>query len=369
MRTILLSVSALLPLVAACGGDDGGGTNTQPVPEGTHYHMVVNSIHVPATTNEARSDGLDLGTPTSNKQDGTVDNQLGNVLSALKGQGFDVQGTLDIAVSHGSLALLVDFQTKDFSSASASGLEVLFASTAAGAITPAPCTDANDTVCGHHLDGTGTFMVDANSPTDALVSGPIVGGTFNGGPGEITLQLALGGTTPVDLDLHGARGQASGVSDSGITSGILAGALSQDDLNNKVIPAIQSQLVPIIARDCPYANTTNSCACNQCQAAAGDTDAGHIAACTAHTDMGSCTGDTANGCTFDSSTTGKTILGLFDTAPKDCMVTSTEIQNNTLIKSLLAPDVCIESSCAKPDALSLGVKFTAVKGTYTVAGE
>lgn len=333
MRTILLSAAALMPLVA-CGGDDGGGGGGQPTPEGTHYHMVVNAVNVPQTTNEAREDGLDLGSSTSDKPDGTVDNQLGNVLSALKGQGFDVQTTLDTAVASGSLALLVDFQTKDFTAASAAGLQVLFASTAAGDITPAPCNGSADTTCGHHLDGTGMFKVSANSPQDAFVSGPIVGGTFNGGPGTITLQLALGGTTPVNLNLLNARGQASGVSATGITSGILAGALTQDDLNSQVIPAIQAQLQPIITRDCTSTdpNATPPCGC-------------------------------ADG------STGKTIIGLFDTDPKDCMVSVMEIQENTLIKSLLAPDVCSTASCTKPDALSLGVKFTAVGATYTVAGE
>jgi len=91
-------------------------------------------------------------------------------------------------------------------------------------------------------------------------------------------------------------------------------------------PAIQTQLVPIITRDCPNA--------------------------------------TAPTCTCTDSSTGKTILGLFD-ANDDCMVTVEEIKTNSLIVSLLSPDVTINGKMA----LSLGIKATAVKGTYTVAGQ
>ena len=329
MRTTLLSAL----LFAACGSSTPG-TMGQPTPMGMHNHMVVSEVDVPQTSDQARSFGLDLGQPTSNKPDGTVDNQLGNVLSALKGQGFDVQTTLTTAVNAGTITLLVDFQTQDFTSTSAAGMEILFGLTGSGDITPAPCNGSADTTCGNQLKGTGMFMVDPNSPTDAVVAGPIVGGTFNGGPGTITLELALGGTTPVQLNLLGARGQATGISATGITQGIIAGALTQDDLNTQVIPAIQAQLAPIITRDCTSTdpNATPPCGC-------------------------------ADG------STGKTLIGLFDTDPKDCMVSVMEIQENTLIKSLLAPDVCSTASCAKPDALSLGVQFKAVAGTYTVAGE
>jgi hypothetical protein len=122
------------------------------------------------------------------------------------------------------------------------------------------------------------------------------------------------------------------ISDAMIGSGtsggmILAGAVTKEDIDMKVIPAIQAQLVPIITQDCP-SGTPPDC-----------------------------------GCMADS--TGKTILGLFDTTPKDCMVTVDEIKNNSLIVSLLAPDVTIDGKMA----LSLGVKATAVKATYTVAGQ
>ena len=326
MRSIMLAALLVPMSLVACGGGSSGD-DTQPVPTGTHTHFVVNTVSVPTTNNEATEFGLDIGASKTSKPDGAVDNQLGHVLAALKGQGFDVKTTLDKAVNEGSIILLADFQATSLTSASAAGLQVLLGANPS----PAPCAGSADTTCGHHLDGTGMFSIAADSPTDALVSGPIVNGTFTGGPGTIELQLALGGTTPVNLSLQNARAKATGISDTGITSLIIGGALSKSDLDTQVIPAIVAQLGPIITRDCTT-TTPPDCGCM-------------------------------------AGSTGKTILGLFDTAPQDCVVTNDEVLNNTLIKSLLAPDVCTMASCAAPDALSLGIKVTAVKGTYTVAGE
>ncbi|MGE5186314.1 MAG: hypothetical protein ACM31C_29870 [Acidobacteriota bacterium] len=50
------------------------------------------------------------------------------------------------------------------------------------------------------------------------------------------------------------------------------------------------------------------------------------------------------------------LVALFDTSPKDCTISLTEVQNNSLIKSLLAPDVTIENQ----PALSFGMQVTAV---------
>jgi hypothetical protein len=317
MRLIrqLCSSLALLPLATlpliACGG---GGSSTV-VPEGMHYHYVVDKALIPTNNNQARQYGLDLN------GDGVVDNQLGMVLSTLGTMGFDIQTPVTTAVANGSIILLADVQTKDFASASAAGLSVYLGDKATAM--PAPCANAQDVTCGLHLKGTGTFTLAASSPTNALVSGPIVGGTFTGGPGNITLQIALTGGAPIQLALIGARAKMTGISATGIVSGTIGGALSQDDLNTKVIPAIQVQLADVITRDC--------------------------------------TTTIAPDCGCKASSTGKTLIGLFDTTPKDCKVTVEEIQNNNLIKSLLAPDVTIDGVMA----LSLGISVTAVKGEFT----
>ena len=313
-RSILLA-AAILPMsiLAACSSDSASAV----VATGPHHHFVVNKAFIPKNSTEAHMFGLDLN------GDKAVDNQLGMVLGTLGSQGFDIQTSIDTAVNQGSIILLADMQTSDYMTSSGAGLKVLLGSNPV----PAACTDASDKVCGHHLTGTGMFDAAA---TDAEVTGKIVNGTFNGGPGDLNLKLSIAGAN-VDLSLIGARAQVTGMSDAGIMSGIVAGAVTQDDLNTKVLPAIQSSLAPLIARDC--------------------------------TKLDMPTANPACGCADGS--TGKTVISLFDTTPKDCMVTTAEIMNNGLIMSLLQPDVTINGVMA----LSIGIKVTAVAGKYTVAGE
>jgi hypothetical protein len=308
-----------------------------------HYHYVVNQVNVPTNNTQARAFGLDLN------DDGTVDNQLGMVLGTLSSMGFKVQDGINQAVADGNLSLLVDFQTKDFNNTSAAGVQAFLGANP----NPPACAGSADTVCQHQLSGTASFDIAANSPTNAALAGKIINGTFTGGPGNLVLQIALGGPMSVELDLIGARAKASKITATGIGTTtmpntataasdgglILAGALTQDDLNTKVIPAIQGQLGPLIVRDCCGGpNSPGGMTCNP-------------------------TGNPPCGCTDGS--TGKTILGLFDTSPKDCMVTVDEIKNNSLIMSLLAPDVTINGKMA----LSLGVQVTTVGATFTPPGQ
>ncbi len=237
-----------MSLVSACGGGGGGGGPDSSVTvTGAHTEYVVNNVAVPTSSTEATEYGLDIGAPLTDKPDGAVDNQLGNVLSALGGQGFDVTDTLNAAVAEGSIILLADFQSSDptFMNASEAGLQILLGANPS----PMPCGsdygsngeyDGSDAVadCGKQFSG-GTFDIGSNSPSNAKLDGPLVNGTFNGGPGSISLQLALGGTNAITLSLENARSKASGISSTGITSLIVGGAISKTDIDTMVIPAIQ----------------------------------------------------------------------------------------------------------------------------------
>jgi hypothetical protein len=340
------SLLALLPItIAACGSDSG-----PIIPTGMHYHYVANQVNVPTNNTQARAYGLDLN------GDGTVDNQLGMVLGTLASMGFDIQGNINTSVAQGGIVVLLDFQTKDFTNTSAAGVSAYLGANP----NPPACTGSADTTCQHHLTGTASFDIAQGTPTNVALAGKIISGTFTGGPGDLALQIAIGGQTPIELDLIGARAKASMISETAIgattnpnspntdnptgpvaasTGGVvLGGAITQDDLNNKIIPQIQQQLGPIITRDCCGTGNTAHPTCDP---------------------MGT------PSCGCGDGTTGKTILGLFDTAPKDCMVTTTEIQNNSLIMSLLAPDVTVEGKMA----LSLGINVTAVGATFTPPGQ
>lgn len=325
----LLFVALTLPLIAC-----GGGGEDQPTPEGPHYGYVANRLFVPTNNNQAREYGLDLN------NDKTVDNQLGMVLGTLSGQGFDVQGTIDKAVAEASIIILADFQTTSFDKAGGAGLQIRLGSNpmpaacnsgeqyacknGSGAECDAGTAGCTCSGCGRHLTN-GMFQIAAGSPDNAAVAGKVVNGTFTGGPGDIQLKIALGGTMGITLDLIGARAKASGMSEAGMESVVIAGALTKDDLDNKVIPAIHMQIAPIITDDCPMPQAAD-CGCMP-------------------------------------GSTGRTILNLFDTMPKNCTVTVEEIKNNSLIQSLLAPDVKIDGR----DALSLGIKATVVKATFPLA--
>src|SRR4051812_33435904 len=84
-------------VVVGCGGGGSGKPDAMvdspidapPVPEGTHYHYVVDHEFVPTNNNQAREFGLDLN------GDSVVDNQLGMVLGVFAGMGFSTQADAD----------------------------------------------------------------------------------------------------------------------------------------------------------------------------------------------------------------------------------------------------------------------------------
>jgi hypothetical protein len=324
-RSLLLAAACALPLsIVACGGSSSG--DTPIVPEGTHYGYVVSKANVPVDNKTATSYGLDLGSSKSGTLDGTVDNHLGQVLGFLSTM-TDIQKAVTDAINAGSIILLVDFQTKDFMNSSAAGLSVKIGTMPV----PAACTNPLDlTTCGKHLDGNASFSIDPKSPTDALVAGKIVNGTFNGGPGNIDLQIALGTTQPITLSLLNARAKATAITADGMTATI-GGALPVNDLNTQVIPAIQVQVAGILDADCdPVANRVPP------------------------------------GCGCKTGSTG-TLLTLFDGddgTTKDCQISVAELAGNSTLKSLLGPDICSTTTCTAPDALSLGIQVQTVKAMF-----
>lgn len=324
-----LLAAALLPSIVACGGDDGGPVT----PEGDHYTYVVSDVRVPTTNAQANEYGIDVD------GNGTIDNRLGEVLGTLASVGmFDVQGTVDEAVAEGDIVLLVDFQTRDFNNTSAAGIQVFLGDS--DTVMPAACNQGemwDETTmmgCRHHLDGTGMFTIDPASPTNAALAGPIVNGTFEGGPGNLSLQISFGGAMALQLDLIGARVKASNLTADSLGGVVFAGAISKSDIDNKLIPAIQAQIEPLIAADCTDLASPPACGCAE-------------------------------------GSTGRLILNLFDakladgSPGKDCKVSVDEIQTNSVIAVALTPDVTIDGV----ESLSLGIKGIGTKATFTVPGQ
>lgn len=316
-HSLFVAAACAFPLsLAACGSSSS--SDTPPVPEGTHYGYVVSGISLPTSDQLRAQVSLDLGSMSSSKLDGVPDNKLAGLISLLS-TGVDVQGAVSKAVDMGSILLLVDFQTKDLANSSAAGFSVKVGVSASAM--PAPCTDASDMVCRHHLGGNGMFTVDETASTDGVVAGKIVGGAFTGGPGDVTVQLSLG-ASPITLNLLRARIQAT-ISPTGIMNANIGGLLSQSEITTGLVPVVQTQ-----------ANTLLSSSCTPV--------AGHPC---------NCTGTAA-------------LLIIAADTNFDCQLSADEILAFPAVKGALAPDVCTTSSCTTPDAVSFGVQVQAVKAAF-----
>jgi hypothetical protein len=314
-----VAAACALPLsFAACGGS----SDEKPiVPKGAHYGYVISGVTLPKTAGEAVQVGLDLGSATSSKPDGNPDNKLGRLLGTLASPPIkiDIQTAVSTAVDRGDIILLVDVQTEDLQNSSAAGFGVKL-----GAMpSPAACTDASDITCRHHLDGHGSFTIAANSPTDAAVAGKIMSGAFTGGPGDVTLQVAFGASA-LSLDLVHARVQAT-IKPDGTLSATVGGLVTQDELKTQLGPVLQAQIMSLLTTQCT--GGTGTCGC-------------------------------------PDNSTAATLLGLGIDANNDCMISTDEILNFSVTKSLLVPDSCSKDSCASADALSISLPVQAVKATF-----
>ncbi len=311
IRPLLFSL-CILPLVA-CGDDggDGGGT-----PTGEKYKYVANDIQVPQRAADPGMQGLDID------GDGVVDNKLGVAIATLGttlGDAMLASASVDAAVQDGTIIILADFQTEDFQNAGTAGLQVLLGDNP----TPAACTTpADPTTCGQHLTGTASFEIAADSPRDSLLVGPIVNGTFNGGPGTVTLQISLtAGGAPINLDLIGARAQGTGISASGGTFKV-GGAVAETQFDAEVLPGIKTAIIdPLVT---------------------------------------ACGGGAPPTCGCASGSPGALVLTLLD-ANDDCTISVAEIKENPTIGPLLRSDVEIDGVAA----ISIGLIAVTTGATFT----
>lgn len=283
-----------------------------PPPPVGHRHYVVDRILVPNNNPEARAYGLDL--------DGNlvVDNQLGMVMATFANMGIDVQVGFARAIDTGASITLVDLTATDLINATGATL-ALFDGTNP---MPLACNGPSDTTCRRHLAGTGTFTASA-TPVNAPLSGAIVSGTMTAGPGQLAIDFVWPESPTVAVTLIGARIKASAITETGIGTLILAGAIPTTEVETKIFPAMRDGYMAAMTRDCTALSNPPDCGCAP-------------------------------------NTSGDTASGLFDVSPKDCAITLAEIRDNSLIQSLFGPDVSINGT----DALSIGVSARAVPAGY-----
>jgi hypothetical protein len=319
MVSMRICLVIALAMIVGCGGDDDcceiktpDAAIDGPQLPATHHHYVIDKVTVPQSNTQARDLGLDLN------GDQTIDNQLGMVLSTFASMGLDPQVEMDKLIDTGAGIMLGDLGADDLTNESFATFTIYQGANPM----PAACAGSTDTVCRKHLTGSAAFSIKAGAPIDPPLTGAIVNSKLVAGPGHLTLQLVFAGSMPFTVTLLGARVDLTNTATS--SSGKLGGAVTKTDLDTKIIPAMRAGFQVAVMRDCTMLTSPPSC-----------------------------------GCVQDSS--GKTLLGLFDTSPKDCSISVAEVQNNSLIVSLLAPDVTVEGM----QALSIGLGVHAVGGTFT----
>lgn len=317
--TVMTLIASAFLMLSACGGGGGGG---QIQTGAVDFTYVIDSVSVPVNATQAEDFGFDFD------GDGVVDNQFANVLSALSAGSagaLDIQGWHTEAVDTGEIILLADIRATAITSASSADFSIYRGANP----DPAPCADVNDTVCRHHLDGSGGFDVDPSSSDAAIVDGGIADGNFSGGSGSLTLRLAFSGTV-IDLTLLEARAEINGITANGFGQSKLGGVISGAALETGFLPAVWAAIDATLTADCgPLPRTAPSCNC------APDSE-------------------------------GASLMSLTD-EDANCDVPQQEFMDNSLINSLWVPDVDTDND-GTDDAFSIGVGVTGVKATWTVPG-
>lgn len=282
----------------------------QPPPEGPHYQYVVSDLHIPQTSTEAREYGLDLN------EDKTVDNQLGMVFATLDGMGLGVDDTARESLARGGMIMLADLQTPSFDTADGAGVTTYLGAEP----TPTPCIDAADlATCRQHLAGDGQFSVQPESASDLAV-GPFDDGRFVAGMDRLPVELVIVDPEPIHVVLHAARIRVIAISPTGGTA-VIGGGITKADIDGVVIPEAAAQIDRIVHNECAVAP------------------------------FGSCT------C---ASSRAKTLQGIFDINPRDCRVSVEEVGTNSIVVSLLAPDLRVNGV----DLLSFSAGVDLVSATF-----
>ena len=303
MRSVVAVVSIAL---MGCGADPVEGP--EPVTSGTYHHYVTSALRLPSSAELQREYGLDLNPEVDPA--GKPDNQLGNVFVALtSSSSADLQGVLDGAVADGQLVLLHSVRADALAGDSSVSWQVFV-----GADRAAPPA----------FDGSDRFELGSSVASEPVLGGIRKGSFAANGPGRITVELAVSATQPpIVLDLIAARVEAT--VDAATCTGRLGGAITQQQLDTALLPAVVRMMNDAIDRDegCPEA----------CKA----------------------------------GTSAALIIEVFD-KDKSGSITLGELQQSSIIQTLLAPDLDLDQD-ALPESISLGLGFDCVAASFDVAAE
>jgi hypothetical protein len=206
------------PDCGSCTGDGGvdiGSADSVTLP--LAMQTVMDTITMPQS---AADYAIDLD------NDGTNDNQVGQMFGALLtvNPKLDLQKDLNLQLAQGKVLLLYELFAASLIDASAARVLVHTGKDPDG-------DPSNNFTGGATLGilGTGTSL-----------SGTIVGGELKLGPGSLTSPVVIGATNVV-ITLKAARMRAT-ISKTGMTAGMIAGAIPMADVSSKLIPALAKEI-------------------------------------------------------------------------------------------------------------------------------
>jgi hypothetical protein len=347
MRSTWLAL-LLSSAVAAtgCGDDDDGGDDPSDgtidggpgidAPPAAECDIAgepsAQYINNKVTIKETKPGAFDLDGDTR------PDNALGPVIALLETRGLTIQMTVDEAIAAGSLVMLHSVKGDLAASDPASWSVYL------GEPFEAPPV----------FDGSDQATVASSSPDDAKLCGKVTGGRFAGGPGAVTVQLALGEGAPLEVKLIGVRLEAAITAD-GCTDGLLGGGVTGQELDTNVYPAI-AELLNNTTKDDHPAGAESPQAC----VAANDPCPPTHRSTEADPEPTVC--DVERKLCLQSSTIQT--LEILD-KNNDAMVTPEEIKTNKLIAQALNLDVDLQFGDGEADSLSVALEFECAKATFT----
>ena len=306
----LTTLVAVVALAGGCGGAAPRDTGVTPEAWGYPEHQfVVTTLSLPLSSADATKFAFDLD------GNGTLDNQMGMLFVALKGQMGETtpQSSVRAAIGDGRIIMLLSFYVQpDMQDSPVSNMWAFNGQRADPPLLNGPQPG-------------GTFFVDPTAPQDLYCGGSITASLGRYGSDEATMLLRLpfgGGDGILILPLTAVRVEfTAAAGGESLTEGRMGGAIRKQDVDDTLVPTVVDMLNEEMRAYCSASSGT---------------------------------------CTCESGSGAETIRQMFDT-DGSCDVSPEEGRGNAIINALLEPDVTLSDGSG---GVSVGFGFTAVNAVF-----